>query len=286
MPKNNPMNPHSQDEQAIQRHAPLAVMRATVTDAFPKQDDESGPYHRVTVRVYGDPSPHEATVLAPSRGDVNVPTVGDDVAVAFGPNEKPFIIGYWYPANKVQDGRVDLPDYEPGERIIGTPHNTSFISISKDGTITIKTEDDAPVNIDHNSFVAYMGSDQSVAGDGNYYILEYDTEEDDPEGLFDPSTYTFTVKHAGRYEVGATAEIAAAGQNVLYQIAVFVNGSQEKRKSRQSAVNEPISLDVELSKNLSEGDEVDVRLAQNSGPAKTVQGSSITTDFSAERQGI
>lgn len=145
MPKGNPTNPHVQDVEAVRHAAPMPVQRAVVTSVDGRSGGE-GAVHTAIIRVYGDPSPYQAVVLTDSRGDVNVPTEGDDVAVAFGPNEKPFIVGYWYADDKVRDGRVDLPDYEPGDRVIGHPKNSSYIRIDKDGDIHINSEGDVFIN--------------------------------------------------------------------------------------------------------------------------------------------
>lgn len=285
MPKSNPTNPHATNDADVEHVAPMPVQRATV-EAVGSYDGERGATHTARIRVYGDPSPYEATVLSPSRGDVNIPTEGDDVAVVFGANEQPFIIGFWYAANKVDDGRVNLPEYEPGERVIGTPLNNSYFRIDKDGTITIRSDGAAAINIDRNSFAAYTNTAQSIAGDDQFYKVQFDVEEDDPENLFNPSSYDATLKHDGLYEVGGTIAFPTPGQNNRYSIAIFVNGSQEKRTSFQSTVNNEISLSVELHAKLDEGDVLDIRVRHDRGSPSSINGSKITSSFSAERQGI
>lgn len=284
MPKENATNPHTTNSSEVSRISSMPVQRATVVGVSGHQSADAS-FHTARIRIYGDPSPYMATVLTPSRGDVAIPTEGDDVAVVFGESGQPFIIGYWYAADKVEDGTVDLPHYEPGERIIGTPHNDSHIAIREDGTIEIVTEDYERVDIDHQTAVAYLSTDQDIAGDDQYYRIDYDSVEDDQEELLD-QVGIFKTRHEGLYDVNATVAIPSPGQNVRYSLAIFINDSEEKRKSRQSAVNEELSLDVSTYKRLDEDDEVDVRLRHDRGSSSTVNGSQVTAEASISREGI
>ena len=283
MAKDNPSNPYTRDDGHTKRDVAMPVQKAKVMSSSPHPDEDG--FHTVRIRVYGDQATFVAPVITPMFGSVWVPKQGQDVSVIFSDNNKPWIVGAWYPLDRVEDGEVDLPEYVPGDIRLGN-ESGSHVTIHDDGHITIQTDGFERIDIDHQSAATYLGTDQSIPGDSTYYIVEFDTEEDDPEDLFDTTTHSYTVRHSGRYRATATIEIAAAGQNNLYTLALFRNGSLAKRKSRQSAVNEPLSLDVDFERRLDEGDEIDVRLLQNSGSNKTINGLQETTTFNIKREGI
>lgn len=288
MPRGNPKNPHSTDEDAVQHAAPIPVLQARVESVDSHTGDQA-PYHTATIRVYGDPSPYQATVVTPSRGDVNVPVEGEDVAVAFGPSGQPYIVGSWYAADKVSDGRVNLPDYEPGERIIGTPHNSSYIKIEKSGRIEMVTDGFQPVDIDHQSSSAYLDTDQSFTTTDPIQV-EFDTENNDPEDLFDPNTHEMTLRHDGSYNVKSTVEIVSAGQENLYTLYIYRNGSPIKHKNRQSSVNEPLSVDIDTDRRLDADDTLAIYIEKTGGTQRTLNGANggedIACEFNIKRTGI
>lgn len=143
MPKSNPSNPNDVSDDEIKRHVPLPVQKAKVLDSDP--DSISG-VHTARIFIYEDKAPHTAMVLPQAVGDVNVPKEGDDVAVIYGDNDSPWIIGGWYAFDRVAKGDVELPDYEPGDRIIG--NEKGHIKIDNDGNIYINSSDEGSVYID------------------------------------------------------------------------------------------------------------------------------------------
>jgi len=138
MGTDNPMNPYTNDEEETRRAVAPPIAKAKVVEVYPT-DEESGDlgYHTVRVRVYGEDSTFQAPVLTPMFGDANLPPVDTDVAVAYGPNEKPWVVGAWYRANG--DGP---PDHQAGERIIGHPLTGSSIKFDANGDIVLDAERD------------------------------------------------------------------------------------------------------------------------------------------------
>jgi hypothetical protein len=127
--------------------SPMQKAKVIGVDDHP---DERG-FHTVKIRVYGSPEEQtfRAPVIVPHKGDVTVPERGDDVLVMFGPNDKPWVVGYWYAIDRAQDNGsgVEVPDYEEGDRIIGNGSG-SHIVIESDGDIRINTNSDGDVYID------------------------------------------------------------------------------------------------------------------------------------------
>lgn len=138
MAKDNPMNPHKQTDEQVRRVVQPPVAKAKVVQARPhdRDDEDQKAYHTARVRVYGEQSTQVAPVLVSLIGDAYVPPVGSDVAVMYGPNEKPWIVGSWYAVNE----DVEPPNYQPGERVIGHPRSDSSIKFDANGDIILDPE--------------------------------------------------------------------------------------------------------------------------------------------------
>lgn len=283
MATDNPMNPHTQDDSKVQRSVAPPVAKARVVQAARHdRDGETKGYHTVRVRVYGETSTFLAPVLTMGAGDAHIPPVGSNVAVMYGPNEKPWVVGYWYATNEDREP----PEYLPGERVIGTPLNESYMKIAADGHIEIRTEGNRRVDIDHQSASVFLDNNYSLPSGSTYNKIPFDTIEDDPEELFNASNNSIDVLADGLHRLSASAELPTPGQNNQYSIAVFVNGVERKRVSNQSAVKEPLSLQVQTQIRLDAGDVVDIRMSNDSGTSRTVLGSPVTTEFNVRRAGI
>lgn len=283
MARNNPSNPYTRDPAHTAKDVALPVQKAKVMADGDHPEDDA--FHTVKIRIYGDDAPYIAPVITPMFGSVWVPKEGTDVAVIFGDSNKPWVIGAWYPLDRVEDGEVDLPDYEAGDMRVGN-HTGSHVTVRDNGAIKISTGDFEPIDIDHQSGSVRMSTDQVIPGDDTYTKVNFDTEQDDPEELFNPSTNQFTVRHEGQHRVESTVEIEAAGQNNRYTIAIFADGSVVKRKNKQSAVNEPMSINISTTRRFFDGTTLDIRMRDNSGSPKTINSDNVATEFSIERHGI
>jgi hypothetical protein len=115
--------------------------------------------------------------------------------------------------------------------------------------------------------------------------VEWDNAEDDNDDLFRESTYSIEARYGGLYQINASAMFPNPGQNNRYDIGIFVNDSIEKQITKQSANNLPMSLQVQTDELLNSGDEIDVRVMQDSGNSKTLNGEAVTDEFSVNRTG-
>jgi hypothetical protein len=248
-------------------------------------DSANGGLHTVKLSVYNSNTEEEAPVLMPTQGCVWLPKEGDDVAVMFSKEGKPWVIGSWYAVDRLDSGNVELPDYEEGDLRLGNSTG-SHVTIESDGTINIVSVDNESINIDKQSAVVYHSTAQTIPNNDTYYKVEFDTIESDEEDLYDETNHQYVLKHDGDYRFTATLMFPTAGQNNRYTLAIFINGVEEKRRSFQSSVNAEMSLDVSLDKRLNAGDEISVYIKQNSGSDRDINGSSKTNDFILQRKGI
>jgi hypothetical protein len=285
MGRKNTSNPHDADPDVHHKQTNMSVQKAKVKAVNGMPDDNG--FHTVRIQIYGDDAPYTAPVITPMYGSVWVPEPDTDVAVIFSESDKPWVIGTWYAVDRIDNNDIDIPAYEPGDIRLGNTSG-SHATIEAEGSIQIRTDGSQPVDIDHQSGTVYMSADYDVPNNDQYYKLPFDTRDDndDPEGLFDADTNSFTVRDSGIHRIETTAEVPSAGQNNSYQIAVFKNGAEFKRRSRQSAVSEPLSLSVDTQRYLDVDDVIDVRISQDSGSNKTVSSDTVTTEFSITRKGI
>lgn len=144
MARDNPSNPYTQDPQHTLKDVPMPVQKARVMKATGMPDGDG--FHTVKVRVYGDEAPCQAPVVAPMFGSVWVPKEGEDVAVIFGNADKPWVIGAWYPLDRVENDEVDLPAYTPGDIRLGN-ESGAHVTVGDDGSINIVAADGQEVNI-------------------------------------------------------------------------------------------------------------------------------------------
>jgi hypothetical protein len=145
MGRGNTTNPHDTDPNRVRKQTPLSVQKARVVDANGMPDDNG--FHTVRIKVYGDNAPYDAPVITPMHGSVWVPEPGTDVAVIFAEADKPWVVGAWYAVDRVDDGKVDLPDYEPGDIRMGN-RTGAHVTVTKDGDVRIESADDGDVYID------------------------------------------------------------------------------------------------------------------------------------------
>lgn len=72
-----------------------------------------------------------ADVAIGQTGDVCIPTEDSRVVIAYRENERPVVLGQRYTSEDT------IPEFEPGERIIGHPLSDSYIKIDTEGKIRI-----------------------------------------------------------------------------------------------------------------------------------------------------
>jgi hypothetical protein len=283
MTTKNPSNPYTADDNHTSKRVQMPVSKAEVLESYGMPDGNG--FHTARISVYGDETSFVAPVITPMIGSVWVPKEDDDVAVIFNRSGEAFIIGSWYALDRVDSGDIDLPDYEIGDLRLGN-ESGSHVTINNDGSIKIQTSETQPINIDHQSATAFMSADQSVGGDDQYYKINFDTDQGDENDIFIENQNYFKILSDGDHTVKTSIEIPLPGQNNRYTIALFRNGSLFKRKNRQSAVNDELSVDLDVSRSFDNGDIIDVRLRQDSGSAKTVNSAKEASEFSIKRHGI
>lgn len=144
MAKDNPSNPHTSDPNHTSRDVQMPLSRAKVVNVG--ASDEDG-FHTARIRVYGEGGSYIAPVITPMIGSVMVPQKGDDVAVLFDAGDNAWIIGSWYAIDRVDNGDIDLPDYNVGDLRIGNDSG-SHVTIKADGDVIIESNSDSDVIID------------------------------------------------------------------------------------------------------------------------------------------
>ena len=269
----NNNNPNALDTDQVRNKTwDEAVQRATVLDVFPDA-------HAIRVNVRGEDNPIVCPVLSPNYGSVLLPSVGSRVTLLYITENTPVAIGNVYLADKQSPPSADI-----GDVVLGNDSGSS-VTINNDGSIDITTADRQPVNIDFQTATVYLNNDQDVAA-GDTSIVQYDTIEQDTESLFDAANHAYVVRHSGLYEIRGAIEIESAGQNNLYQLAIYTNETLTHRITKQSTVNAPMSLSVSEMVQLEEGDEIDIRLFNDSGQTRTIAGNQETNTFDIQRVGI
>lgn len=145
MARDNPTNPFSREPNRAKKDVPMGISKAEVMSA--KGHPDKYGFHVVRIRVYGDGSTYLSPVITPAHGSIWIPKEGQDVAVLFGEDEKPWVIGAWYAIDRVEDGEVDLPSYEPGDLRLGN-ESGAHVTVKDNGDVRIESGDNGDVYID------------------------------------------------------------------------------------------------------------------------------------------
>lgn len=99
----------------------------------------TGAEHSVTVQEEGVPADRRIPVVPTVHGDFYVPPESAPVLVApFGQNDYA-VVGAPVPA-------TDIPQIEPGERIISHPLSSANVKFNKDGSIDISGDAEVRIN--------------------------------------------------------------------------------------------------------------------------------------------
>jgi hypothetical protein len=141
----------------------VSVRTATVTSA------QANDGHDVRVSPFATEVSVPASVRVAQTGDVLVPEEGDTVYVGYRANGEVVILGARY------DPEDSVPDYQPGERVVGHPASDTRIRFHSDGSLTVEGENgntvelaaDGSVIVNDGDTAPVTGVSTSTDGDGH-----------------------------------------------------------------------------------------------------------------------
>lgn len=125
---------------------------------------------------------------------------------------------------------------------------------------TLTTAVAAPVRV-----VATHAGGQQISGLDGQQVIEFDTEDLDAAGNFDPVTFKFTAPTAGLYLVSAaltvSKNVSAAPTDIVHQMDIFVGVASGARTKVLRGTVDNVDADMQLTRlfNLSAGQELSVR---------------------------
>jgi hypothetical protein len=145
------LNPTLQEQETKWKdNSTIGVEGAEVTRTQAHtQGDEVG--HSVYVKPDTLDRDILADVATTQTGDVCIPEAGSRVIIGYRVNERPIVLGQRY---QIDD---TIPDFEPGERVIGHPLSDSHIRLAKDGSITIKGDGGNTIELASDGSVTING---------------------------------------------------------------------------------------------------------------------------------
>lgn len=108
-----------------------------------------------------------ADVVVSQTGDVEIPTEGSRVLIAYRPNERAVVIGQRYQKSDT------VPPYKPGERVIGHPETNSTIRLNNDGSVTITNDAESTITLKKDGTITCKTKDKhgfKISADGKITI--------------------------------------------------------------------------------------------------------------------
>lgn len=134
----NPQN--EQVSSPIDTSSVIGLEGATVIDTESHSEgDNIG--HEVKIKPDTIDSTLTADVAVGLLGDVTIPEVGNRVIIGYRVSSSPIVLGTRY-----RDSET-IPDFEPGERIIGHPASDNYIRLQNNGTIHVESGGGATVEL-------------------------------------------------------------------------------------------------------------------------------------------
>jgi len=100
-----------------------------------------------------------ADVAVGLTGDTQIPQEGSRVVIGYRVNERPLVLGQRYRESD------SVPDFEPGERVIGHPLSGSYIKLAKDGSVTVKGNNGNKIRLQKNGNVVINGGSTQAITD-------------------------------------------------------------------------------------------------------------------------
>jgi len=154
-----PRNPHQHGSHEASTAVELAsIERGVVTTVKPHQSGDDVAHHVFVRTEYHTPD-DPAIVMANTRGDVQLPDVGDRVLVAYRSDDQPVVLGTLY-------ARTDtVPPYDVGERVVGHPASDAEVRLSPSGTVVVEASDGTTVEVASNGTVSVNGGSTGVVTD-------------------------------------------------------------------------------------------------------------------------
>lgn len=153
------MNPFEKGTKIGQQSWLSEIVSIEQADVLTVKSHQSGDNisHEVQIDSRYFEEPVIAAITVNQIGDITVPTQGDRVIVAYQIDGRPIILGTIYTSNDT------LPDFEPGERIIGHPMTDSYVRLATDGTIHVEGDGGNTIELQPDgSIVLNGGSTQPV----------------------------------------------------------------------------------------------------------------------------
>ncbi len=161
------LNPQSSDDPIQWKDKKrIGVESATVVRTKEHKDGDA-----VSHICYVQPNTLDQTipadVVVSQTGDVEIPTEGSRVLIAYRPNERAVVIGQRY-----QNGDT-VPPYKPGERVIGHPTTDSTIRMNEDGSVTITNDAESTITLQKDGAITCETTDKhgfKISADGKITI--------------------------------------------------------------------------------------------------------------------
>lgn len=160
------LNPSESEDPDEWRDAnAIGLEGATVTKTQSHSEGDN-----ISHEVYVRPDTMETDVIADvginQTGDVQIPQEGSRVVIGYRVNERPLVVRQRYSSDDT------VPEFDPGERVIGHPLSDSNIRLATDGSVTVTDDDGTSITLDGSGAITLTASDgTSVSLDNGNVVI-------------------------------------------------------------------------------------------------------------------
>jgi len=144
------LNPSTETNRRNNSGAIRSFATAVVTSS-PEHTSGDDVKHHVEVSPDFTDQTHIAEVAIAQKGDVTIPSEGDEVFITMRPDRRMVVTGVRYERDD------DIPPYQPGLRRIGHGPTNSHIELRPDGTVHIENDAGTTVELQPDGDVVIDG---------------------------------------------------------------------------------------------------------------------------------
>lgn len=197
-----------------------------------------------------------------------IPSSEEKAVLGFRADESAICLGFTQTENSGFDDPV---------RRIG--FGDSFIRFESNGTITVDTDLEAPINIQTASSTATIEATQSIP-ENTPTRVQLDTSFEDRSVVLENNQ--FIIPFDGVYELSGRTAFENIGQNNTMYTAIYVNNTEITKNPSQSTVNQELGSQVSTYRELEKNDTVSLYTYQNSQQNRDLQ----LAELSVVRDGL
>jgi len=229
------LNPSSSDDNREWKDKSAIGLEGAEVTRSPSHTQGDNKSHAVYVLPDTMEQDLLADVAVGLTGDTQIPQEGSRVVIGYRVNERPLVLGQRYRESD------SVPDFDPGERVIGHPLSGSYIKLAKDGSVTTISDADSSVTHDTDGGVVVEsvdGNTVSVNHDGTINV----TDTNGNDVTLDDGGITITGNGGNTVELLSNGDVVINGGSTQAITDVTIDSTNSEGVATSLAITRSSSV--------------------------------------------